>query len=238
MKAKALPLRRCQNGHARTFATILSSVMPVDSCLSLHILDYSSPNTHHEHCFSIFSSVRRADKVQVLWHSQRLLRGEVCEDRKVVLQWTRHRNSVMHPDSPGKAHPALSICEGPMAWLLQPASGCTHTPGAEQWYLCAGESQVEGGAAAQGQPTGRHSAGVLLLRLAQHLCTGLCAGEEREQRGAAVPGPPCQRLRHQGAQPGPHSVAAPDRRQGLHALAGQAAHATGNLALAEVCMYS
>ena len=53
MKAKALPLRRCQNGHARTFATILSSVMPVDSCLSLHILDYSSPNTHHEHFFNL-----------------------------------------------------------------------------------------------------------------------------------------------------------------------------------------
>ena len=100
----------------------------------------------------------------------------------------------------------------------------------------AGEGEVEGGAAAQGQPTGRHSAGVLLLRLTEHLWPGLCASEEREQRGVAVPGPPCQRLRHQGAQPGPHSVAAPHRRQGFHALAGQAALTEGIPAAPEVRM--
>ena len=52
--------------------------------------------------------------------------------------------------------------------------------------LAPGESEGEGVPAAQGQPSGGHPAGVLLMWGAQRVRTGLRACQERKQRGAAL----------------------------------------------------
>ncbi len=63
---------------------------------------------------------------------------------------------------------------------------CFRRRGLNKLKIASGESKGEGVPAAQGQPTRRYFAGMLLLRREECFCSWLCASQKREQRSAAM----------------------------------------------------